>query len=54
MQAILVLMHAVAAKSFAARAEPPLNPNHPNQRREVPSKVYVLLRGSTVSLDFYT
>lgn len=37
--AILVFMQAVAAKSLQARAEPPLNPNHPNQINEQPSKV---------------
>lgn len=42
--AIFVFMQAVAAISFDANAEPPLNPNHPNQIIEQPNKVYPLLR----------
>lgn len=32
----LVTMHAWTARKLAPRADPPLNPNHPNQRRTVP------------------
>jgi hypothetical protein len=35
----LVLIQANAAIEFAAKADPPLNPNHPNHRRHVPINV---------------
>jgi hypothetical protein len=46
--AVFVLIHAMVAKEPDVRAEPPLNPNHPNQRRQHPNKVYATLRGSSL------
>jgi hypothetical protein len=37
--AVLVTTRALAARPFAPRALPPLNPNQPNQRRPAPSTV---------------
>jgi len=33
-------MNAVTATSLAAKADPPLNPNQPNQSNPVPNKMY--------------
>jgi hypothetical protein len=38
----------MVAKEPDVRAEPPLNPNHPNQRRQHPNNVYATLRGSSL------
>src|SRR5208337_4519745 len=46
--AVLVTTIAFTAIPFAARALPPLNPNHPNQRRPAPSRVMGILCGSMV------
>ena len=46
--AIFVLIHATVAKEPEVSAEPPLNPNHPNQRRQHPNSVYAVLRGSSL------
>ncbi len=41
--AMSVLTNACAATPFAARADPPLNPNQPNQSRPVPSATKAML-----------
>ena len=33
----LLFQQAITARRLAPKADPPLNPNHPNQRRVVPS-----------------
>src|SRR5512135_3804218 len=43
--AVLVLMKAAPASPLAARAEPALKPNHPNQRRPAPVTTKVRLPG---------
>src|SRR5260370_41470231 len=44
--AVLVFTNARAATPFAARAEPALKPNQPNQRRPAPSRVRGTLCGT--------
>src|SRR5690606_41370768 len=43
--AVLVVAKAEAARPFAARAEPALNPNHPNHSSPVPSNTKGILAG---------
>ena len=51
--AVLVVAKARTAVSFAASAEPALNPNHPNQSMPVPSRTYGMLAGSCASLAMW-
>src|SRR5208337_1324098 len=46
--AVLVLMNALTASSFAASALPALKPNQPNQSRAAPTTVIVILCGGGV------
>src|SRR5512146_2009242 len=48
--AVLVVTKALAAIPLAAKAEPALNPNHPNQRRAAPITVVGMLWGSIGSV----
>src|SRR5215217_2292181 len=43
--AVLVVAKALTARAFAARADPALNPNHPNHSRPVPNNTYGTLAG---------
>ncbi len=47
---VLVVTKALAAMPFAARAEPALKPNHPNQSRAAPMTVVGMLCGSIGSV----
>lgn len=47
--AVLVTTNACAARPFAARALPALNPNHPNHNNPAPSRVMGTLWGSMLS-----
>lgn len=44
--------HAMAARRFAPKAEPPLKPSHPNHRRTVPSVTRETLWGRKLSIIF--
>src|SRR5450759_1929529 len=46
--AVLVTTNALAARPFAARAEPPLNPNQPNHRSPAPRAATPELMCTTV------
>ena len=46
--AVFVLIKAAPANPFAAKAEPALKPNHPNQRRPAPVTTIVRLFGIRV------
>ncbi|VVB63808.1 Uncharacterised protein [uncultured archaeon] len=48
--AVLVVTKALAATPFAARAEPALKPNQPNQSRAAPMTVVGMLCGSIGSV----
>ena len=45
--AVLVVRNALAARPFAARAEPALNPNQPNHSIPVPRRTYGMWAGCT-------
>src|SRR5436190_3945297 len=47
--AMSVFTNACAATPLAARADPPLKPNHPNQRSPVPRATKATLCGTTFS-----
>ena len=44
--------HAITALKFAPNALPPLNPNHPNHSRTVPSVIKETLCGRKLSIIF--
>src|SRR5256885_16662390 len=44
--AVFVFVNASAARPLAARAEPALNPNHPNHKRPAPSSTSGTLCGT--------
>ena len=50
--AILEFQQAITALRFAPKAEPPLNPSHPNQRRMVPRVMSETLCGRKLSNIF--
>src|SRR5690606_10396857 len=51
-QAVLVVANAEAASGLAPMALPPLNPNHPNHSKPVPSKTNGMLAGAIT--DFFS
>ena len=40
--AMFVFIHAIEASGLAVKADPPLNPNHPNHSKAVPIKVLLI------------
>lgn len=47
-----VFQQAMAARRLAPKAEPPLKPSHPNQRRIVPRVMSEMLWGRKLSIIF--
>ena len=39
---MFVFIHAIDASELAVKADPPLNPNHPNHNNAVPIKVLLI------------